>query len=105
VFVDELELGLIGSQGADPQATARPACHPPNLPKVKKYGYPSRVQSSRGLERDTQDYVNLMWLMGCLLLDHKTIADFREDKRAAIRALCGQFVALCQRLKLFTQGR
>ena len=42
-----------------------------------------------------------MWLVGCLAPDFKTIADFRKDNGEAIRAVCGQFIALCRRLKLF----
>lgn len=33
--------------------------------------------------------------------DFKTIADFRRDNGAAIRAVCTQFVALCRLLNLF----
>src|SRR5262245_14357782 len=45
-----------------------------------------------------------MWLVGRLAPDFKTIADFRKDNSAAIRAVCGQFVELCRRLRLFTHG-
>ena len=43
-----------------------------------------------------------MWLLGRLAPDHKTIADFRKDNGEAIRAVCGQYIGLCRRLKLFT---
>src|SRR5262249_29794329 len=43
-----------------------------------------------------------MWLVGCLAPDFKTIADFRKDNGEGIRAVCGQFIELCRRLKLFT---
>jgi hypothetical protein len=48
-----------------------------------------------------------MWLTGRLAPNFKTIADFRKDNGAAIRATCQQFVALCRKLNLFTpvQGR
>jgi len=45
--------------------------------------------------------VEVMWLMGRLAPDHKTIADFRKDNGRAIRKVCAQFVALCRRLELF----
>jgi Transposase domain (DUF772) len=63
----------------------------------------NRVQSSRRLERETQRNIEVMWLTGRLMPDFKTIADFRRDNGPAIRAVCGQFVALCRRLNLFTQ--
>jgi len=45
-----------------------------------------------------------MWLVGRLAPDFKTIADFRKNNGEAIRAVCGQFVELCRRLKLFTRA-
>jgi hypothetical protein len=38
---------------------------------------------------------------GRLAPDFKTIADFRKDNGAAIRAVCCQFVVLCRELGLF----
>jgi len=45
-----------------------------------------------------------MWLTGCLAPDFKTIANFRRDNGAAIRAVCARFVVLCRQLKLFTRA-
>ena len=45
-----------------------------------------------------------MWLVGRLAPDFKTIADFRKDNGAAIRAVCRQFVELCRQLGLFTRA-
>ncbi|APG84077.1 transposase [Sinorhizobium americanum CCGM7] len=45
-----------------------------------------------------------MWLTGRLMPDFKTIADFRRDNGAAIRAACAQFVVLCRQLNLFTRA-
>ena len=52
------------------------------------------MQSSRRLEREA----------GRLAPDFKTIADFRKDHGDAIRKVCCEFVVLCRRLKLFTEG-
>src|SRR5467141_2899583 len=102
VFIDELDLAALGFAGMTPAATVRPAYHPSTLLNIYLYGYLNRLQSSRRLERETQRNVELMWLVGRLAPDFKTIADFRKDNGAAIRAVCGQFVALCRGLKLFT---
>src|SRR5207245_8988819 len=48
--------------------------------------------------------IELMWLTRRLAPDFKTIADFRRDNGAAIRAACAQFVVLCRRLGLFTRA-
>lgn len=104
VFVDELDLGKLGFQGVDPQATGRPAYHPATLLKIYIYGYLNRIQSSRRLERESQRNVELMWLTGRLTPDFKTIANFRKDNGQAIRRVCRQFVVLCRQLDLFTQA-
>ncbi len=103
-FIDELDLAALGFDGVVPEVTGRPAYHPPTLLKIYLYGYLNRVQSSRRLEREAQRNIELMWLTGRLAPDFKTIADFRKDNGAAIRAVCGQFVELCRRLKLFTHA-
>jgi transposase len=104
VFTDELDLAALGFAGMTPAATGRPAYHPSTLLKIYLYGYLNRVQSSRRLEREAQRNIELMWLVGRLAPDFKTIADFRRDNGAAIGAVCGQFVELCRRLKLFTRA-
>jgi transposase len=70
------------------------------LLKLYIYGYLNRVQSSRRLEREAGRNVELMWLLGRLVPDHKTIADFRKENGAAIRKVCVRFVALCRQMGL-----
>jgi transposase len=104
VFVDELDLRKLGFDRADPAATGRPAYSPATLLKIYIYGYLNRVQSSRRLETEAQRNLELIWLTGRLAPDFKTIADFRRDNGEAIRKVCKEFVLLCRRIKLFTDG-
>jgi transposase len=104
VFIDELDLSELGFGGVDPQATGRPSYHPSTLLKLYIYGYLNRVQSSRRLEHEAGRNVEVMWLVGRLAPDHKTIADFRKDNGAAIRKVCAHFVALCRAMGLLTQA-
>lgn len=104
VFVDGLDLRKLGFERADPAATGRPGYSPATLLKIYVYGYLNRVQSSRRLETETQRNLELIWLTGRLAPDFKTIADFRRDNGEAIRRVCKEFVLLCRRLKLFTDG-
>ncbi len=97
-FVDELDLRDLGFDLAE--ATGRPGYHPLVLLKQYVYGYLNRVQSSRRLERETLCNVEVMWLLGRLSPDHKTIADFRKDNGEAIRKLCAQFVEICRQVGL-----
>ena len=100
-YIDELDLGTLGFVRVEPASTGRPAYDPATLLKLYLYGYLNRVPSSRRLEREAQRNVEVMWLMGRLAPDHKTIALFRRDNGPAIQAACRQFVALCRELGLF----
>jgi len=104
VFVEQLDLGVLGFAGMQPEATGRPAYHPSTMLKIYIYGYLNRIQSSRRLERETQRNVELMWLTGRLMPDFKTIANFRKDNGPAIRAACRQFIVLCRQLNLFSEA-
>jgi transposase len=101
-FVQELDLAELRFSGVDPEVTGRPSYHPSVLLKLYIYGYLNRVQSSRRLEREAGRNVEVMWLTGRLVPDHKTIADFRKDNGAAIRKVCAQFVAICREIGLLT---
>jgi transposase len=102
-------LAEMSFEGVEPAATGRPSCHPSVLLKLYIYGYLNRVQSSRRLEREAGRNVEVMWLLGRLASDQKTIADFRKDNSlaAVIRAkyrwdiLC----LSCQRLEGSNQFR
>src|SRR4051795_10755044 len=100
VFVDALELRDLGFDGVDPAATGRPSYHPSVLLKLYIYGYLNRVQSSRRLEREAGRNVEVMWLLGRLVPDHKTIADFRKDNGLGLRKVCARFVELCREMGL-----
>ena len=104
VFVDELDLVELGFAGVAPEATGRPSYHPSVLLKLYIYGYLNRVQSSRRLEHEAGRNVEVMWLVGRLAPDHKTIANFRKDNGRAIRQVCARFVGLCRSLGLLTQA-
>jgi Transposase domain (DUF772)/Transposase DDE domain len=68
------------------------------LLKLFIYGYLNRIPSSRRLECEAGRNVELMWLTGRLVPDHKTIADFRRQNGPAIRKTCAKFVELCRRI-------
>jgi transposase len=100
VFVDALDLAEMSFDGVEPAATGRPSYHPSVLLKLYIYGYLNRVQSSRRLEREAGRNVEVMWLLGRLAPDHKTIADFRKDNGLALRKVCARFVELCREMGL-----
>ena len=103
-YVESLDLGGLGFSGVDPKATGRPSYHPAVLLKLYIYGYLNAVQSSRRLEREAARNVELMWLLGRLVPDHKTIAEFRRNNGPCIRKVCAQFVELCRRIGLLNEA-
>jgi len=103
-FVEALNLAELGFSGVEPEATGRPAYHPSVLLKLYIYGYLNRVQSSRRLEREAGRNFEVMWLLGRLVQDHKTVADFRKDNGLSIRKVCARFVELCRELGLLAKA-
>jgi transposase len=99
VFIDSLDLSGLGFKTLA-EKTGRPGYHASTMLKLYVYGYLNRVQSSRRLEREAQRNVELMWLLGRLAPDFKTIADFRKDNGKGIKSVCREFVLLCKKLGL-----
>jgi transposase len=99
-FVDGLDLKEMGFESVDPAATGRPGYHPSVPLKLYVYGYLNRVHSSRRLEREAQRNLEVMWLLGRLAPDFKTIADFRKDNGPAIKKVCARFIEVCRKLDL-----
>lgn len=100
-FVSALDLSALGFTRSAPADTGRPAYSPADLLRLYIYGYLHRVRSSRLLEREAQRNVEVMWLIGKLTPDFKTIADFRKDNLTAIKGVCREFTLLCKKLELF----
>ncbi|AOE86134.1 transposase [Pseudomonas sp. TCU-HL1] len=85
-YVARLDLQALGFSKAQPQKTGRPPYDPADLLKLYLYGYFQRIRSSRRLEAECQRNVEVMWLLGRLAPDFKTIADFHKDNGAAFQA-------------------
>ena len=101
VFVDGLDLSHLGFKTVS-KDTGRPAYHPSTMLKLFVYGYLNRIQSSRRLEREAGRNVELMWLLGRLAPDFKTIADFRKDNGKGIKNTCRAFIDICRQLNMFS---
>jgi transposase len=100
-FVAELDLTALGFARVTPKATGRPGYAPSDLLRLYIYGYLNRVRSSRRLEAECHRNIEVIWLLRTLRPDFKTIADFRNDNRAAFKKVFREFVILCRRLDLF----
>jgi transposase len=85
-FVEKLEMSDLGFERAKAADTGRPGYDPRDFLKLYLYGYLNQVRSSRRLEAECRRNVELMWLLGRLYPDHKSIAEFRRMHRDAVTA-------------------
>src|SRR5262245_2859906 len=102
-FVEKLDLLAAGFifPKENAQNRGRPGYHPRHLLKLYLYGYFYQLRSSRRLEAECSRNLEVIWLLGKLAPDFKTIADFRKDNAQAFKAVLRQFNKVCQRLELF----
>ncbi len=77
-FVDRLDMQGLGFVRAEAAKTGRPGYDPRDFLKLYLYGYLQQIRSSRRLESECGRNVELMWLLGRLCPDHKSIAEFRR---------------------------
>src|SRR6202022_3436914 len=82
-FVGRLDVAGLGLGGAGAAEKGGPGYDPRDLLKLYLYGYLQQIRSSRRLESECQRNVELMWLLGRLCPDHKSIAEFRRGHREA----------------------
>ena len=100
-FVGSLDLHALAFGKARCANTGRPPYDPAVLLKLYLYGYLHRVRSSRLLEAECHRNVEVIWLLGKLTPDFKTIADFRKDNLKPLQLVARQFTLLCRKLELF----
>jgi len=91
-FVDGLAMSELSFERAEAAETGRPGYDPRDLLKLYLYGYLNQIRSSRRLEAECRRNVELMWLLGRLYPDHKSIAEFRRMHRDAITAVGAELV-------------
>lgn len=83
-FIGRLEMERLGFVRAEPAETGRPGYDPRDLLKLYLYGYLHQIRSSRRLEGECQRNIEVMWLLGRLAPDHKSIAEFRRLHGGAV---------------------
>jgi transposase len=99
-FVDKLEMEGLGFVRAEPAETGRPGYDPRDLLKLYLYGYLHQVRSSRRLEAECRRNVEVMWLLGRLVPDYKSIAEFRRLHREAVSGAGAELVRLARQVGL-----
>jgi transposase len=99
-FVERLKMSDLGFVRAEPAETGRPGYDPRDLLKLYLYGYLQQVRSSRRLEAECQRNVEVMWLLGRLQPDYKSIAEFRRMHSEAVTEAGAELVRLARSVGL-----
>src|SRR6201993_1306002 len=99
-FVGKLKMDELGFVGAEPAETGRPGYDPRDLLKLYLYGYLHQVRSSRRLEVECQRNVEVMWLLGRLQPDYKSIAEFRRTHSHAVTEAGAELVRFARAVGL-----
>jgi transposase len=104
-FVDNLNLVTIGFKNAelDINEAGRPCYSPSDLLKLYIYGYFKKVRSSRRLMELCVTNIEVMWMMGKLEPDFRTIADFRTSHEKEIKQVFKTFTKICAELGLYNK--
>ena len=101
-FVCAFDLAKLGFCHADRGAeeVGQPPYDPADLLKLYLYGYINQIRSSRRLEREASRNLELIWLLKNLRPGYRTIANFRKENWAALKAVNRSFVLLVRELGL-----
>src|SRR5205823_3766847 len=87
VFVGALDFAKLGFKHADRGVgVGQPPYDPSDLLKLYLYGYVNQIRSSRRLEREAGRNLELIWLLKNLTPGYRTIATFRKENWAALKA-------------------
>ena len=104
LFIDRLDLQKMGFVRSEPKAEGRPGYSPRDLLKLYVYGYFYGIRSSRKLERECKVNIQVMWLLGKLQPDFRTISDFRKLNIDPIKSVFSEFNRFCLEMKLFSKS-
>lgn len=99
-IVSNMDIPSLGFQYAQTAETGRKPYDPVDMFKLYTYSYFNGIRSSRKIERECRRNIEIMWLIGGLAPDFKTIADFRKNNKAALEQAFGRFSLLCDGLGL-----
>jgi transposase len=99
-FADKLDMAALGFVRAQPAETGRPGYDPRDLLKLYLYGYLQQIRSSRRLEAECRRNVEVMWLLGRLAPDYKSIAEFRRIHREAVTEAGAELVRFAREVGL-----
>jgi transposase len=103
MIVESMKIKELGFLYSKTRETGRKPYSPEDMFKLYCYSYYNGIGSSRKIERECHRNIEVMWLLGELKPDHKTIANFRRDNKAAIKGAFRKFTQICGELGLISK--
>jgi transposase len=103
MIVEKMEIEKLGFKYSETAATGRKPYSPEDMMKLYAYSYYNGIRSSRKIERECYRNIEVMWMIGELKPDHKTIANFRKDNKKAIKGAFRRFTMICDELGLISK--
>lgn len=100
VIVEHMDINSMKFDHSEIKSTGRKPYSPEDMFKLYAYSYYNGIRSSRKIEQECHRNIELMWLMGNLTPDFKTIADFRKNNSEAIQKAFYRFGTICGELGL-----
>ena len=99
-FVERMELDKLGFEVNTIKTEGRPGFNSKVFLKLYFYGYLNGIRSSRRLEKECERNIEFQWLMGKLVPNYHSIADFRKDNAKALKNTFKLFVSFLQDAEL-----
>jgi transposase len=93
-------MNKLGFERSEPSETGRPGYDPRDLLKLYLYGYLQQIRSSRRLEAECRRNLEVMWFLGRLAPDYKSIAEFRRIHREAVTEAGAELVRFARSVGL-----
>lgn len=103
IIIEKMDIRTLGFTHSETKSTGRMPYDPTDMFKLYAYSYFNGIRSSRKIERECTRNIELMWLIGNLKPDFKTIADFRKDNKEAIKSAFKKFGMICSELGLISK--
>jgi transposase len=103
MIVESMNIPKLGFTYSETKETGRKPYSHEDMFKLYAYSYFNGIRSSRKIERECHRNIEVMWLIGELKPDHKTIANFRKDNKKAIKAAFRRFTMICDELGLISK--
>ena len=91
-FVDHIDMKEMGFEKTEPNFEGRTCYDPQSMLKLYLYGYRKNIRSSRKLAEACITNIEIMWMLGGLRPDFRTISDFRKGNVDSLKGVFREFL-------------